>query len=81
MFYDYSFLYSVLSLHLKKKSVYSMRRLHIPFEKNKHISSSVRSYLQIKKSATNLFITFYTNDKVIYCCSAGKIGLKKKERR
>ena len=39
------------------------------------------TYLQIKKSVTNLFITFVVNGDVVFSCTAGSAGLIKKERR
>lgn len=57
------------------------RRITIPFEKNKLFNADKLAVLLIKKSVTNLFISFSFNGFVLFSCSAGSSGLKKKERR
>lgn len=60
------------------KHVSSEKQIYI---KNKHCYSYAYSRLQIKRSATNIFVTFVVNECIIFSCTAGSAGMKKKERR
>lgn len=58
-------------------------RITIPLEKKKSIAYNKNTFaiLLLKKSATNFFVSFSFNGLVLFSCSSGGAGLKKKERR
>ena len=58
------------------------RRFSFPFQKKSNVDKvSGLAYLFFKRSATNLFVTLFAHGKVLYSCSSGIVGLKKKQRR
>jgi hypothetical protein len=42
---------------------------------------NVYSYLHLRRTSTNLFVSFVHNNRTIFSCSAGSAGLLKKNRR
>jgi hypothetical protein len=69
---------NLLFLFKKKKNMDIRKRIFPSSE----IRQAVQySELRIKKSVTNYFITFSAKGKVLFSCSAGSAGKKKKERR
>lgn len=56
------------------------RRFNFPLKKKSNVASD-RAYLFFKRSATNFFVTLFAHGKVLYSCSSGIVGLKKKQRR
>jgi len=58
------------------------RRFHFPLKKKNNVADvSDLAYLFFKRSATNFFVTLFAHGKVLYSCSSGLVGLKKKQRR
>ena len=51
------------------------------FQRTVNNKSKNHSYLQIKRSVTNMFVTFVVGGNVLFSCTAGSSGLVKKERR
>lgn len=56
------------------------RRLSLPPKKKIH-DSTTYSNLRIRKTETNLFVTFSINGIVLFTCSAGGASARKKNRR
>jgi hypothetical protein len=62
----------------KKKKVGIKKRISLYSEETNAV---MHSELRIKQSVTNVFMTFSANGLVLFSCSAGSAGMKKKERR
>jgi hypothetical protein len=72
-------LYNMRILDNVKRSAYN--EMGIFFPRTIRNNTQKHSYLQIKKSVTNFFITFVVNGDIVFSCTAGSVGLIKKERR
>ena len=55
---------------------YTIKHLH-----KKTIDYDKCAYVKIKRSATNIFMTLTYKKRIIFSCTAGSAGLRKKERR
>lgn len=72
-------LYNMRILDSIMRSAYNERGVF--FQRTVKHNSKNHSYLQIKRSVTNLFVTFVVGGNVLFSCTAGSSGLVKKERR
>jgi hypothetical protein len=72
-------LYNMRVLDSIMRSAYNEREVF--FQRTVKQNSKNHSYLQIKRSVTNMFVTFVVGGNVIFSCTAGSSGLVKKERR
>jgi len=77
-FNDFVNLHAFLSEQNNKRVFH--RRFNFPLKKKSNVASD-RAYLFFKRSATNFFVTLFAHGKVLYSCSSGIVGLKKKQRR
>lgn len=73
-------MFTIVKCDYKTKIGFS-RRIIIPFEKKQNIDTNKFAVFLIKKSETNLFFSFSFDGFVLFSCSSGSAGLKKKERR
>jgi hypothetical protein len=73
--------YTYTSMPFIKYSVRISRRMIIPFEKKKKISEFTFPILLLRKTTTNYFISLSFHGIVLFSCSSGSAGMRKKYRR
>lgn len=81
IFFSSNALFTTFNCNYFTHRISLSRRIIIPFEKNKIVSINKFAVFLIKKSVTNIFFSFSFDGSVLFSCSAGSAGFKKKERR